>query len=742
VTSGTRSPNVSALVIAGLLLVWPAAARVAGADDWPDWRGPNRDGTSAERGLPASWSPRGEGLAWRAPYGSRSAPVVFGDRLYLLTASGEGATRRERVLCLDADTGKVVWEHPFNVFLSDVPPHRVAWASPVVDTSNGNVYAFGVGAHLLALSKDGKRLWERSLTEEFGAITTHGGRTVSPIVEGELVITSTLTSGWGEQARGGNRYFAFDKKTGETVWVASPQARHYDTNYSSPVAASIGGQRLIVMGGSDGVIHALKAQTGESVWKYEMSKRAILTSVVFRGNVAFVTHSEENLDTSEMGHIAAIDAAARGAIGKDQIKWRTIGWGGGFSSPVLDGNRIYEIDNAGVIGAFDVDTGKKLWEKILGTIQKASPVLADGKLYVGTENGKFYILEPGSSGVKVLDEDLLGTDETPEPIIASAAVARGRVYVASMENLYCIGPKAAPRAAPAAAAKPVPPGLETAPAGATAAHLQVTPTELVLKPGERVRFHARLFDDKGRFIREEPAAAWTLEQLRGALEANGDFVAASDAGPQAGLVKASASGLTGAARLRVIPPLPWSADFETGGEAPPRHWINATGKFVVRDVEGNKVLVKLADNPFTKRGRTFLGPTSLSDYTVEVDARAIEKRRQMGDAGLIAQRYVLVLFGNNQRLELQAWQPNTAQSVSAPFAWKPDTWYRLKLKVENLQDGSTRVQGKAWPAAEPEPLAWTLEKVDTMPHRNGSPGLYADATNEVFFDNLKVTQNR
>jgi hypothetical protein len=100
-----------------------------------------------------------------------------------------------------------------------------------------------------------------------------------------------------------------------------------------------------------------------------------------------------------------------------------------------------------------------------------------------------------------------------------------------------------------------------------------------------------------------------------------------------------------------------------------------------------------------------------------------------------------VLFGNSQRLELQGWQPNTARTIAVPFAWKPDTWYRLKLRVENLPGGGVRTQGKAWPAADPEPAAWTLEQVDPIGHRHGSPGIYADAPVEVSFDNLEITPN-
>jgi outer membrane protein assembly factor BamB len=707
----------------GLILA-TAAAR---AGDWPEWRGPTRDGVSQEKGLPEKW-----GLAWKAPYGGRSAPVVLGNHVYLQNSVGKGAELQERVVCLDADSGKALWEHRFNVYLSDVPPHRVGWASPSADPQTGNVYAFGVGGVLLGLSPEGKQIWRRSLGEDFGLITTHGGRTVSPLVDGDLVIVSGLNSGWGEQARGGQRFFAFDKRTGETVWVSQPGGRPYDTTYSPPVIGLVGGVRLLIQGGGDGAVHALKPQTGEPVWRYEISKRGINTGAVINGNTVIVSHGEENLDTSVMGLLAAIDGTAKGVVGKEDVKWRVPGFVGGYSSPVLHGDRIYQIDNGANLFSFDVVSGRQLWKQNLGTIQKASPVLADGKLYVGTENGKFFILRPRGDRCEVLESKLLGTEAAPEAIIGSPAVSRGRIFVVSSDAVYAVGTKSGD-AAPASAA---PPEKGSGPP----AHVQVVPTELTLKPGDTVRFRARLFDAQGRFL-SETQAAWSLERLGGTVGTGGEYKAA--AAPQAGLVKATAGGITGAARVRVIPPLPWSIDFESLSPGPPPpHWINASGKYALREIEGNKVLAKLADNAFTKRARAFLGPSNWSDYTVEADIRATEKRRQMGDAGVVAQRYALVLFGNHQRLELQSWQPETERTVLISFPWKAETWYRLKLRVENLAGGKTRVQGKAWPAAEAEPAAWTVERVDAIPNREGSPGLYADAPFEVFFDNLKVTANR
>ena len=709
------------------------------ANDWAEWRGPARDGISPEKNLPAKWSPTGDNLAWKAPYGGRSAPIVMGDRVYLQNIAGKGETEQERIMCFNADSGKLLWEHKFNIYLSDVPPHRVGWASPVGDPSTGNVYVFGVGGTLLGLNRDGKVLWERSLAEDFGLLTTHGGRTVSPIVDGDLVIVSGVTAQWAKHAPAAHRFMAFDKKTGETVYVSAPGGRPYDTTYAPPIIANVNGTRLLIQGASDGVVHAIKPQTGEPVWKYEISKRGLNTGVVVHNNMAILTHSEENLDSSEMGMMVAVDATSKGPIKKEQVKWTVYGWQGGFSSPVLDGDRLYQIDNGANLAAFDVNTGKQLWLKNLGTIQKASPVLADGKLYVGTENGKFYILKPSATGAEILSENQLGTEAQPEAIIGSAAVSNGRVFFASDSALYCIGKKGNQSSHTERTAAAAGSNVSSNPA----TFVQVVPTELILKPGDKVNFRARLFDAQGNFIREETTANWSLEQLKGTVE-NGHFTAASDAVVQGGLVKATVGDISGTAAVRVFPPLPWSETFDSFTvDAPPPAWVNVATKFNVQDLEGKKVLAKLTTgSSLQSRARAYMGPSDWSNYTIESDVMGRTKRRQQGDAGVIGQRYILTLYGNSQMLHLEPWQPEIARTKSMPFAWKPDTWYHLKLEVANLPDGTTRARGKAWLAGEPEPAAWMIERIDPIPNRQGAPGVFGNGLAELYFDNIKVYANK
>ena len=710
--------------------------------DWPEWRGPTRDGVSHETNLPSRWSPAGENLAWTLPFGGRSAPVAFRDRLYLLTTAGDPATTQERLVAVDQNSGKVLWEHRFSIYLSDVPQHRAAWASPAVDPETGNIYVFTVGAQLFCLSPDGKILWNRSMPEEHGAVTTHGGRTTSPIVEGDKVILNALILAWGDLNRPGNRYFAFDKRTGQTIWISSPQSRHYDTNYSTPIVADVDGARLLIVGGTDGLFHALKVNTGEPVWKVEVSKRAILNSPLYRDGVAYITHGEENIGTTEMGMVAAVDARRNGTLGPDDFKWNTHGFLPTYASPVMDAERLYSVDNSAIVGAFDLKTGALLWQKTLGTLQKGSPVLADGKLYVGTENGKFFILKPSATGVEVLDDDLLGTAQEPEPIIASPIVANGRVYVTSMEHVYAIGPRGAAKAPTAVRSTN---GASHAAADAAVAYVQVFPYEAFLRPGATQKFTLRLYDAKGNLITGGPAATatWAVDQLGGTIAPDGTLTAPGESA--AGLVKATVGGVTGQARIRVVTEIPYTFDFDQAapeGLAPP-WWVGAPTKVFQRNVEGvGAVLVRPRDETVGRRAKVFIGLPTAHGYTIESDVRGREQRRQRGDIGLINQRYGLVLFGNGQKLELHPWQAADEMTVRVPFAWKPDTWYRMKLRVDNRPDGTAQVRGKVWPTGEAEPAAWTIEKIDRIAHREGSPGIYADGISDMFFDNLTVYPNK
>jgi outer membrane protein assembly factor BamB len=737
------------LLVVGVIGSAQTAHRIP-LGDWPDARGPHRDGRSDEKGLIDKWTLNGQNFLWRAPYGGRSAPIVMGNRVYVQNPAGFGENMQERVMALDADTGQVIWEYKFNVFQSDVPPHRVGWASPAADPETGNIYAMGVGATVIALNRDGKLLWDHSVGEEFAAFTTHGGRTTSPIVDGDLVIVSAAISSWGTGASRQHRFVALDKRTGDIVWIASPGGRPYDTNYSAPTIATINGLRLLISGSGDGGVYAMKAQTGEKVWGAVIAKRAINTGVVVVGNEVIVTHGDENLDVPELGMIGAIDGSLTGDI--KTVKWAQKGEQFGFSSPVVDGALVYAVENGSRLKAYDAETGKSLWTQTLGTIQKAPLVFADGKLYVGTESGKFFIVKPSAAGAQVLSkvemplskdpgqsvEDAGQTAGIPEPIFGGAAISRGRIFFVSTGGVYAIGPKTATKPAGFTVDEPAIKG------DGDPAWIQVSPTELVIKPGQAVKLQARAFDKQGRLIGPAAGVAWALNGLKGNVAADGTFTPAADVLEQAGTIKATAGGISGEARARVVRPLPWTETFDSfaDGASPPGWIIVGTAKTSVGTIDGQKALYKAPDNTIFKRYRAFVGDVNLSNYTIEADVRGTTKRRQMSDLGVTAQRYSLILYGNAQQLKIEPWEPETHRSVAVPYKWDADAWYHLKLRVENMPDGKVRARGKVWPTGQPEPDAWAIEKIDPIGNHKGAPGFFIDAEFGAYIDNIKVTSNQ
>ena len=224
------------------------------AEDWAHWRGPAQDGASGDTGLPATFNinPKAEkNVIWRAPYGCRSTPVILNKRVYIINGVGSGLTEGERVMCFDADSGKVLWEDKFHVFHCDIVSSRVGWTNPVGDPETGNIYVHGTQGYLRAYDKDGKILWNHSLTEEYGRVSGYGGRSASPVVDSGLVIVGMINGSWGDYARGANRFVAFDKLTGMPVWWSELPGQMKGTYYSTPVVATINGQRLLITGGAE-----------------------------------------------------------------------------------------------------------------------------------------------------------------------------------------------------------------------------------------------------------------------------------------------------------------------------------------------------------------------------------------------------------------------------------------------------------------------------------------------------------
>lgn len=724
---------VKSMVAFGLvLLTWAGAS----ASDWPHWRGPGQNGVSPETGLISNWSPEGENLVWQADFVGRSTPIVLNGRVYVIGRSGQDITEQERVACFDAETGLLVWDHAFNVFHTTIPFNRVGWASLAGDPETGNIYAHGVQGTFVCYNSEGKILWTRSLTEEVGRISGYGGRTHTPFVDGDLVVISFLSTSWGSHRPGRHRYYALNKNTGETVWISTPGGPPKDTTYSTPVIAVINGQRVLVAGNADGAIYALKIGTGEMVWKFQFSKRGINSSVVVDGTRVYASHSEENMDNTSMGRVVCIDGTGTGDVTKTHEVWRYDESTVGYTSPIVHDGSIYFVDNSANLHCLDAGSGKEVWVHNVGTVGRGAPVWADGKIYANDVNGTFEIIRAGSEA-ESLDKDLLTMAEgRPAEIYGSPAFGYKRIYFTTEGGLYCLGDPMSRFVLTPSAHRPYD---NSADEGAEPTHVQVIPAEVLVQPGKPAYFVVRTFDENGRLI-GEPEAEWSLKGLAGKVE-GGAFTADQTAGSQAGVLVAKVGELEGSARVRVVAPLDWSQDFEKVEEGTnPSHWVGASTKFLVRAQKENKVLVKAPVTRGLNRSNVYLGPHDWSNYTIQVDLMGTKKGRRRPDMGLVANRYILDMMGNHQRLQVRSWTSDLRMAKTIDFAWESDVWYTMKFTVE-LVGGKALIRGKVWKTSEEEPDAWTITAEDPLPNREGSPGLYGFSAAEIYYDNLKVTKN-
>ncbi len=707
----------------------------ASASEWTSWRGPAYNGSSTETNLVSSWSPEGENLIWFAEFIGRSTPVVVDGRVCVIGRTGEEKIdRQEVVACYDAGDGKKLWERRHNVYMTTVPYNRVGWASLAADPETGNVYAHGVAGQLIAYAPDGKILWSRFLTEELGRLSGYGGRTQTPLIDGDQLIVSFISVGWGQLGPLRHRYWSFDKKTGEPLWVATPgkMAKDFNTQ-GGPVIAEVAGRRLLISGNGDGWVYAMEVATGKTIWSFQLSKRGINVTPVVSGNTVFISHSEENLDAPTMGRMVAIDATGTGDVTKTHEKWRIDEMGAGFPSPVYHEGVVYQVDNSANLHAIDAASGTVKWSHSVGTVGKASPVVADGKIYLSETNGRFHILKPGPDGVEQLDLDELTIDGGDyAEFYGSPAIAYGRVYFATEGGVYCLGDKSRPfqvdRSRPSPASKST----------AKAVTLQVVPAEVQLEFGDSIDFRVRLLDANGQVVQEQPAI-WSLEGLEGKVSPSGRFVS-SGAEFQAGKIVAKVGELTGAARARVYAPFPWQLDFDSyeTGQFPP-HWIGANRIYLAGEREGEKVLTKAPRGRGLNRTFLYMGAPWMSNYTIEADILGEAKGRRRADIGLINSGYILDLQGS-QTLQVRSWSAELRMAKEVDFAWEPSVWYRIKLKVVADAEKAT-VYGKVWRKSDAEPEAWTITVEDPHPIQAGTPGLLGYSPVHLYYDNILVTPN-
>jgi outer membrane protein assembly factor BamB len=767
--------------VAGLALLWPGS--LPAADGWLSWRGPNQNGNSPERNLPAVLDAKD--TLWTVDFPGMSTPVIANGKLYIMGYLGEGPDLDEGISCFDAETGKLLWQHLYADFLSDTIYLRYATSSPAIDPETGNVYIQDTQGIFAGYTADGKKLWEHSMMEEFGRLTFPNGRTASPVVDQDLVITRGITANWGGNGPASDRFYAFDKETGELVWTSSPGDRPKDNSYSHPILAWLDGRRVLYAATGDGAVICANARTGDPIFRVPLFKAGINSSLLLQNNEKIIAiygtpYEPGQMVALKIPHVSPTNFTDPVIVARAQVELWNNEIRTSASSPILVGDRVFVTSEVGDLVDVDASTGNVLWKLKLGNEQRnSSPLYADGRIYtpilnapgtsaaVGEESatgghGILYVIVPDDAQGKIISQMVLDGRCYGTP-----SAYRGRIYMQTTRKIYCFGPAKAPES-------PSEPSVgEKWPAAGPATRLQAIPSEILMQPDGIASLRIRSLDANGLTVENigdpqriewasyVPPTAKVKSVMKATFNEQGELIAAPDKIPSAGAFMARMGDLSGAIRGRVLPGLPIRENFDemtlsetttnaleppTKFSYPPLPWIGARFKFEVREKDGNNCLVKTIDNPFFQRAMVFMGQPGLKNYTIEADVMSEGNKRKMSDVGLINQRYLIMLKGNEKKLEITSNQELLSQAVpgvETPFAWEPNAWYHLKTRVDAAGDGSGIVRAKAWKKGDPEPDKWTGEVALKHVNANGCPGLFgfSPQAQRVFIDNIAVTAN-
>lgn len=377
------------------------------AKDWPEWRGEGRRGVWTETGIVERFPEDGLSYTWRTPIGSGYAgPAVADGRVFVADFLRESGIRgTERALCLDETTGEILWKHGWEVDYSGTQP---TWASgpratPTVDGKR--VYFLGTMARLWCLdARTGKPVWDRDLVADYGAEVPTWGVASPPLVHDELLIA--LVGG-----KEGATVVAFDKATGEEKWRSISEKG--DPGYAPPLIVESGDtEQLIVW--HPNAIYSLDPDTGEVYWTRPFEVRMAMTvatpvfdrdrllvSAFFDGAMLLKLHGEKP-KASVVWH----------RKGKSEQPADTEGLHALIATPVLDGRRVYGIDSYGELRGLSAATGERIWESLELTQEKArwaaGLIVRNGDRHlVNTDRGDLVLARFTPDGYREIDRTKL-----------------------------------------------------------------------------------------------------------------------------------------------------------------------------------------------------------------------------------------------------------------------------------------------------------------------------------------------
>jgi outer membrane protein assembly factor BamB len=441
---------ITALVISILLTVTllNSNAGASGGANWPQWRGPDGQGVSVETGLPTEWSDA-KNVKWKTAIAGRghSSPIVWGKKIFLTSnidgekiegrtpgvthkmadgstfvhpdAVGADLKHTFKVVCLDRDTGKILWEQvAYEGPVQDSRHKKASFASSTPATDGKYVFAFFGSEGLYAYDFKGKQIWKQNLGTLGTASVGYG---VSPILYGNLVIMQCDESGLH------SFIVAFDKKTGKEVWRVP---RNVDVTWSTPVLVQTSKGTELVTGAAEAII-AYDPATGKELWRHKgLESNAVPTPVVSNDLVILTSGYPTKI-------ALALKAGGSGDVtGTSQLAWSYNKGTAYVPSPILYGDYVYLMTDRGLLTCLDAKTGKMEYEGARvpkPTMFLASPVAYEGMILLTSEEGETFMLKAGPK------HEVIRSNSIGEPVYASPAIANGNLFIRGEKHLFAIG---------------------------------------------------------------------------------------------------------------------------------------------------------------------------------------------------------------------------------------------------------------------------------------------------------------
>src|SRR2546426_1220565 len=436
------------------ILVWLIACASVSGQHWPSFRGPNASGVSDGHPTPVKWNaPSGESVLWKTPIPgvAVSSPVVWGDRVFVSTAvsSDPHATIRTglygdvepssdlsrhswRLVALDKRTGKVLWERVAHEGVPRTKRHpKSSQASPTPVTDGRHVVVSFGSEGLYTYDVDGKLLWKRDLgvlnAGWFYDPDYEWGVGSSPIIWKSSVIVQC-------DIQKNSFIAAFDVATGQPLWRTP---REEIPSWSTPAIYEGNGRAELVTQATN-FTRGYDPSTGQELWRLAGNSQITIPTPIIGANLIIVTNGYRGVQP-----IYAIKPGAKGDITlkgeqtqSEFIAWSTKRGGPYIPTPLIYRDQLYVCSNNGVLSAYGVRTGQRLYQERLGGTGgsfSASPVAADGKIYLASEDGDVFVVKAGAT------YELLGADSMGEALMATPALSEGLIIIRGLKGVFAIG---------------------------------------------------------------------------------------------------------------------------------------------------------------------------------------------------------------------------------------------------------------------------------------------------------------